>query len=442
MITSRLARERAGYLAAEEGATPGPADDFWYSDNPIRGAAGMRIDSKTVASISSAYACVKVLAETVAQLPVDIFRRKKGGGREEATDHPLLPVIRDAPNDEDTSFSFREVGEWNLGFGGNMYSDIESGPRGVKSLTPIHPDTIRVKRLANGRRRYEVTRPNGMVDLLPSEKIFHIPALKVDRLGLTGLNPVAHHRVTLGVAAAQADYGARFYQNNAQPSIVLSSPTWGKEEDRKAAEASWRRGHGGPNRGGVAAISGEVKIERLSMSHRDAQYIDGMKFSAVDVARIFRMPPHMIGILDRATFSNIEMQSIEFVIYTMLPWLIRWESEINRQLLVMADTHFVKFNVAGLLRGNILDRYTAHQSAIQAGWKTRNEVREDEDMNKIAGLDEPLAPLNMAPAGGSPDQSARIARLEKRVDAVLARFENEPMLAAVNGSGDHFEDIS
>lgn len=441
-IISGLVRERA-IFAADGEARPGLLDDYWYTENPAIGAGGMRVNAETVLAIPAAYACVRVLSETVAQLPISIFRRKKGGGRDEATDHPLLPIIRDMPNSEETSFSWRETAQYDLGFRGNSYSQIIPGRGGVGELIPLHPDDVDVERITNGRKRYKVRRQNGATDLFSPEEIFHIPALRIDRRRrLKGLNPIEVSRQAFGVSLAAQGYAESFFRNNAQPSVILSAPSWGTDEQKKQAEESWKRRLGGAGRMGTAVLEGEIKVDTLTMSNRDAQFIDARKLQAVEVARIFRMPPHMIGILDRATFSNIEQQSIEFVVYTMLPWLRRWEMEINRQLLVNNDIFFTKFNVNGLLRGDILDRMSAHMSAVQAGWKTRNEIRKDEDLNPIPGLDEPLTPGNMAPAGEGTN-AARITALEAQVAKLKKYTIPDPPPPSANGYAPHeFEDVA
>lgn len=367
-------------------------------------ATGMEVSPSTSLQVMAVYAAVRILAETVASLPLIVYRRRSGG-KERATDHYLHDLLHDAPNPEMTSFEFRETLMGHVVTWGNAYAEIvfDRGGR-VRELWPLRPDRMTVER-KNGRLlyQYRLSKPDRqgrMVVPLSQEQVFHLRGLGFD--GVMGYSPIHLARQAVGLAMAAEEFGARFFGNDARPGVVLQHPGKLSDEAHKRLLASWESRHGGLDKSHRVAILEEgLKVEQIGIPPEDAQFLETRRFQVVEIARLFRIPPHMLADLERATFSNIEHQSLEFVIHTIRPWLVRWEQQIARSLLTATErkTYFAEFLVDGLLRGDIESRYRAYATARQWGWLSANDVRRLENMNPIEGGDTYLVPLNMVPAG-------------------------------------------
>lgn len=355
---------------------------------------------------SAVYACVRILAETLAQVPLIIYRRRADGGRERAESHPLWDVLHNLPNPAQTSFNFREMLQGHLALRGNAYAFIVPGVRGfADSLVPIHPDRVSPERLPTGRLRYRVRGDDGVARPFAQDEVFHVAGLGFD--GLRGQSPIEWVRESVGLALAAEAYGARFFGNDARPGGVLTHPGKLGPEGRANLKGSWEEAHRGvANAHRVAILEEGLKWEAIGMTSRDAQFLELRKFQVGDVARVFRVQPHKIGDLDKATFSNIEQQSIEFVQDTMMPWFVRWEQAINTQLILARQAFFAEFLVTGLLRGDQAARAAYYNSMVQMGAMTVNEVRRLENMNPMDGGDVLRTPLNMAPAAPAAAVSA------------------------------------
>ena len=412
------------FLAADPNRVPrGPLDDFWYTPigQLIGGAAAVSVSSAM--SLSAVYACVRVISESVAQLPLILYRRKADGSKERATNHPLYNLFRYRPNDWQTSYEFVEMMQAHLELRGNAYAYIDASPTtgAIRALIPLHPDRVKLELLPNGDFRYRFRPQAGGERILNRGEVFHVRGLSSD--GFVGLSTIEMQREAIGAGLAARDYGAKYFQNNASVGAWIEMPGGFQDEEARAKfRDSWQESQTGSNRWKTPVLERGMKLNNLGISAEDSKFIDAMKHSDADMARMFRVPPHKIGILERATFSNIEQQSLEFVTDTMQPKLVRWEQAIGRDLLPDGGELFVEFLLDGLLRGDSTARANYYSSGITNGWLTRNEARMKENLERIDGLDEPLAPLNMAPAGSQqappkpkapqqPDQSAmRIAR--------------------------------
>ena len=339
--------------------------------------------------VSAVYACVRILAESIAALPLHVYRYKDGG-KERDFNHPLYFLLHDAPNPEMTSFSFREVMMTHLLLYGNCYAQIlkTNGGR-VIGLYPLMPNRMTVERDENNQivYRYTPSTAESQFDksaqvTLQRNEVLHIPALGFN--GLIGFSPIAMARNAIGVAIATEEVGATFFETGARPRGVLTHPSTVKDPDKLREE--WRKVYGGSeNSGKVAVLEEGMKYESISIPPDDAQFLDTRKFQINEIARIFRIPPHMLAELERATFSNITHQSLEFVMYTLNPWLSRWEQCMNKALFLQSERgkFFVKFNVDGLLRGDIKTRYDAYAVGRQQGWLSTNDIRRLEDLNLI-----------------------------------------------------------
>ena len=354
-------------------------------------AAGKSVNERSAMQLTAVYACVRILAEGIAGLPLHLYKCGKNGSREKVVDHPLYFLLHDEPNPEMTSFVFRETLMTHLLLWGNAYAQIIRDGRGVVvALYPLMPDRMRVDRDENGQiyYRYQLRADEshlekpGTVDLSPKD-VLHIPALGFD--GLVGYSPIAMARNSIGMAIACEDFGASFFRNGAAPSGVLEHP--GVLKNPEKLRAAWEAQYGGSrNSGRVAVLEEGMKFNPIAIPPEQAQFLETRKFQVDEIARIFHVPPHMIGDLERSTFSNIEQQSLEFVKYTLNPWVCRWEQALTKSLLSPKEKreYCIKFNVDGLLRGDYQSRMNGYAVGRQNGWMSANDIRELENMDKIS----------------------------------------------------------
>ena len=366
--------------------TTGSAYSFFFGGS----AAGKRVNERSAMQMTAVYSCVRILAEAVAGLPLHLYRYKEDGGKEKALDHPLYLLLHDEPNPEMSSFVFRETLMTHLLLWGNAYAQIIRNGRGeVMALYPLMPDRMAVDRDDKGQLYYEYTTSaddapiskGSIVRLKPSD-VLHIPGLGFD--GLVGYSPIAMAKNAIGLAIATEEYGSKFFANGAQPSGVLEHP--GTIKDPQRVRDSWMSQFGGSaNSNKIAVLEEGLKYTPISISPEQAQFLETRKFQINEIARIFRVPPHMVGDLEKSSFSNIEQQSLEFVKYTLEPWLVRWEQSIQR-ILFSADEkkrYFVRFNVEGLLRGDYASRMNGYAVGRQNGWMSANDIRELENLDRI-----------------------------------------------------------
>lgn len=351
--------------------------------------AGKRVTDKTALQHIVVYACVRVLSEAIAQLPLHVYKYTDNG-KERVPKHPLYFLLHDQPNPEMTSFVFRETLMSHLLIYGNAFAQIIRNGRGdVIGLYPLMPDRVKVDRDEKNRliyiySRYDEANPNvkKMGDIiLGAEDVLHIPGLGFD--GLVGYSPIAMAKNALGISLACEEYGASFFANGASPSGVLEHP--GVIKNPEKVRNAWRQAYGSGNSHKVAVIEEGMKYTPISIPNNEAQFLETRKFQLEEIARLYRVPLHLIGDLEHATFSNIEQQSLEFVKYTLDPWIVRWEQSMQKALLSDSEkgTYFIKFNVEGLLRGDYASRMQGYATARQNGWMNANDIRELEDMNQI-----------------------------------------------------------
>lgn len=347
-------------------------------------AAGKPVTEESALQITAVYACVRVLAETLAGLPLHVFRYNGSGRKEKHRNHPLYKLLHDEPNPEMTSFAFRETLMSHLLLWGNAYAQvIRDGAGVVRALYPLMPNRMAVKRSESGRVYYEYSRESGEQVPLTAENVLHIPGLGFD--GLVGYSPIDMAREAIGLAMATEEYGAKFFANGAAPGGVLEHP--GTIKDPQKVKDSWNAAYqGSKNSHRVAVLEEGMKYTPIGISPEQAQFLETRKFQINEIARIFRVPPHMVGDLEKSSFSNIEQQSLEFVKYTLDPWVIRWEQAIYRRLLTESEKSSIsiKFNVDGLLRGDYVSRMTGYATARQNGWMSANDIRELENLDRIS----------------------------------------------------------
>lgn len=356
--------------------------------------AGKNVTERSSMQMTAVYSCVRVLAEAVAGLPLHLYKYTDSGGKDKALEHPLYFLLHDEPNPEMTSFVFRETLMTHLLLWGNAYAQLIRNGRGeVVGIYPLMPNRVSVNRDDKGNIYYKYLRgledahlnKENEVILLHSE-VLHIPGLGFD--GLVGYSPIAMAKNAIGMAIACEEYGAKFFANGATPGGILEHP--GVVKDPERVRASWNSAFGGSaNANKVAVLEEGMKYTPISISPNEAQFLETRKFQINEIARIFRVPPHMVGDLEKSSFSNIEQQSLEFVKYTLEPWLIRWEQSLVRSLILPGDKgkYFIKFNVDGLLRGDYESRMNGYATARQNGWMSANDIRALENLDKISEED-------------------------------------------------------
>ena len=368
-------------------ATSGSSYRFFMGGS----TSGKNVTERSAMQMTAVYSCVRILSEAIASLPLHLYRYTDSGGKEKATDSPLYFLLHDEPNPEMTSFVFRETLMTHLLLWGNAYAQIIRNGKGeVTAFYPLMPDRMTVDRDENGRLYYEYTvstddapiNKKSIVRLQPFD-VLHIPGLGFD--GLVGYSPIAMAKNSIGMAIACEEYGSKFFANGAAPSGVLEHP--GTIKDPSRVRESWTQSFGGSsNAHKVAVLEEGMKYTPISISPEQAQFLETRKFQINEIARIFRVPPHMVGDLEKSSFSNIEQQSLEFVKYTLDPWVSRWEQNLVRSLLTTDEKkkYFIKFNVDGLLRGDYQSRMNGYATARQNGWMSANDIRELENLDRIS----------------------------------------------------------
>ena len=348
-------------------------------------SSGKHVDERTAMQTSAVYACVRILSETIASLPLHTYTRTEKG-KEKALDHPLYALLHDAPNDEMTSFVFRETLMGHLLLWGNAYAQVIRDGRGkVLALYPLMPDKMTVKRSESGEIYYSYEK-DSEEHILRSFEVLHIPGLGFD--GLIGHSPIAMAKQAIGMAIATEEYGATYFKNGANPGGVLEHP--GILKDPSKVRDSWNSVYGGSNNANrVAVLEEGLSFKPITIPPEQSQFLQTRKFQIEEICRIFRVPPHLVGDLDRATFSNIENQSISFVVHTIRPWLVRIEQSMNKALFSKEERgkYFTSFVVEGLLRGDFASRMQGYSTGIQNGIYSINDVRNLENMNLLSDED-------------------------------------------------------
>jgi len=395
----------------------------------VRSSSGVTVTPESAMRIAAVYCCVRLLSETVAQLPIQAYRRRRDGSKEWLPDNPLCVTLARQPNGWQTSFEFREMMMGHLLLRGNAYAQIVPGVRGAATeLWPLRPDRMKVERLENGRLRYKYTLESGASETFTQDEIFHLRGLSSD--GIEGLSPIAMARDPIGLTKATETYGAKYFANSAKPSGILTTDASLKEDAAKQNRAMWENVHAGAdNAHRVAVLTNGLKWQAVGMSNDDSQFLELRTFQIDEIARIFRVPPHMVYEMSHATFSNIEHQKLEFAEYTILPWVIRWEGAILRDLVTEPDV-YLKFNVDGLKRGDSASRAEYYSKMVQGGVFSLNDVLELEDMNPLPGpegkahwMQQQMVPIDILIAGPAKPEPAAVPVDEDTEDEEVTEEE-------------------
>lgn len=392
--------------------TRGPTDDFWYG--PVdKSLTGKRVTPQTAMKLSAFWSCAIVKAQTMAQLPLCLFRHLDRG-REKARDNDLWRLVHTQPNRFQTSYQWREMGQMHLDLRGNFYCHKIINARGrIVELIPIHPDSVKVERLTATSHRFLVKDEDGQTKPYSMDEILHIAGPSLD--GPVGLNPIEFHRETIGKSIATRDFGAEFYKNGATMPGWLEVPGKRDKGTRDSLQQSWQRAQTGANRFKTPVLDRGMQYHELQLKHTDMQYLESLKNEDIVISQIMRVPPYKIYRLDQAKFSNVEQMELDFVRNTMTPIARRWEQCMDSQLLDAdeMDSLYFRLEFAGLLRGDTSTRGEYYTRALGAGghhpWLTPNEVRELEERNPIDGGDELRMPENSRQPAG--DTNARLTAL-------------------------------
>lgn len=355
------------------------------------------VSPETAMKLAAVYSCIYVVSSNVAQMPLHVMR-KTGNMVEAARDHPVFYLVHDEPNDWQTSYKWRELKQRHILGWGNGYTRVIRSRRGeaIKLDACMPWETTLLN--TGGRYTYGVYNEEGSFAISPDDMI-HIRALGNNQK--MGLSPIIQHAETIGMGMSGQQYTSSFFNGNARPAGIVSVKGEIKDEGWKRLKAVWQKAAQAlrSQENKTLLLPAELDYKALTVSPVDAQLIDMMKLNRSMIAGIFNVPAHMINDLEKATFSNITSQAIQFVRYTIMPWVANWEQELNRRLFTRAERaagYYVRFNLAGLMRGTPQERAQFYHFAITDGWMSRNEARVFEDMNPVDGLDEMLVSVNAA----------------------------------------------
>ena len=378
-----------------------PLDPRWWPNTMnYKVNSGAQVSEETAMRVGAVYACVHVLAWTLASLPWPIYERLKPRGKQRAVNHPLYPVLYDEPNDEQSSFTFRSTMMAHALLWGNCYAEIEFDRKGNPvALWPLPAWRTKPLRTVKGELFYRVTMPDGNIQNLPPYQIWHVAALSTD--GIKGLSVISQAREAIGLGIATEEFGARFFGQGTNVGGVAEHPgklSTNAYNNLKADLEEKYAGLGRSNR--LLLLEEGMKYQKIGVPPNDAQFLETRNFQLEEICRWFGVQPHLVGDLQRATNNNIEHQGLEFVIYTMHPWFANWEQETNRKLFGIGSQYFTEFLTDSLVRGDMLARYQAYAIARNNGWFSANDVRELENQNPLPGDagDVYLVPMNMVDA--------------------------------------------
>jgi len=430
---------RLGYVPKVRAGSEPPSSQQKYVNISGVTNANVPVNTTTAMRASAVMACVRVLSDTLAQIPLVVYRRVSENGKERATDHPLYDILHNNPNSRLTSFEWRRLLQGHVALRGNGFCEIKWDRTEAGELVPLNPDRISIESENGEIVNYKVREEKGSVRDIRPDNMLHLMGLSRD--GVVGINPIQEAAQSVGITLAADRFGASFFGNGAKASGVLSHPGVLSVKALQNLRSSVMERITGDNQNSPLILEEDMKWTQMTIAPEEAQFLETRKFQVNDIARIFRVPPHMIGDLDRATFSNIEQQSLEFVVYTMMPWIVMWEQRLTKSLIIdpRDDDIFIEFLLDGLLRGDSKQRSEALQIQFMNGVLNGDEWRAIENRNPLP--DEAgqvfYRPLNLGIAGDDTQQeeaapsndnaemfnallhdaSSRIARAELRAKA-------------------------
>lgn len=419
-------RKKAG-----SGMDRSPWGSFWFSSLGMGTASGVSINSNNAMMLGGVFRAVSLVSGHMGMLPIRFY---EAGTHKRIKNHPIQRLLSTNPNPYQNAFEWREMLQGHLELRGNAYNQIVSDNKGaIKALVPIHPDRVKVTLLDNGDVSYTVQMLDGTLQPFSRSNIWHIRELSSD--GYVGLSRIQYARESLGLSLSAQSYGSRFFANDARPSSgwIEQQNVFKDEQSREVFTEQVQRYNSGSNRGRIMVLEAGMKFHEVGLSNDDAQFLETRKFQVEEIARWFGIPPHKIGSLEKATFSNIEQQALEYVQDALQPRATRWENAIQSSLLFDDEEIDVRFDFHELLRGDAASRGAYYHNAILDGWMTRNEAREMEGMEPIEGLDKPLVAVNMAildtngnvqQVASDADQEPATGGLDESEDSTAKRFDD------------------
>jgi len=358
----------------------------WANLDALEGretSSGVNITESVALGIPAVYACIRVLSEAIASLPLIVYERFPDGDKERARDFSLYKLLHDAPNPLMTSFELRELLVGHLCLRGNAYCYIERDQGEIVALWPLHPDKVTVE--VSGRELVYKHSNDGVEKIFPMSDILHIRGLSSD--GIVGYSPLSLLKDTFGHCKAVSEYSSSYFKNDASPGGLLVSPNSLNAQSMSNLRKAWEQGHSGKNRHKVAILDSGLEWKSIGISPQDSQLIESQKFSVVEIARVFRVPLNLIMDYERSTYSNVTEQNRSFLTHTLQPWLTRIEQSISKTLLTESEKskYIVEHLTQGFLRADTKTRYESYKIAVDAGFLTIDEVRQLENLNKLEG---------------------------------------------------------
>lgn len=375
-----------------------PFGDFWFEPVSRHSITGQRVGAEQAMRLAAVYACVGLLAKTFAVMPFQLWE-PQGAGRRPVTNHWANRLFGRRPNHLQNPFEFRQMLQGHLALRGNAFCEIVEQRGQIVELLPKHPDRMKPEPIGNGDYRFAYLEPDGTTTRYARGEIWHLRNLSNN--GVLGLNPMELQRDVIGLGLGAQEYGARFFANDATPPGWIEMPgTFADKTKRDTFRESWQNNQLGRNRGKTAILEGGLKYHEIEVKNSDAQYLESRRFTVSEIARIFGVPPHLIGDLDRATFANIEQQSLEYVLYTMTPIATQWGSSIAYSLLNEGDEDNglqPTFGVEALLQGDRASRADFYMKMFGVGALSTNDIRQKEGDNPVDGGEMRFRPQNLSP---------------------------------------------
>lgn len=427
---------------------PGEERSWDGDDGGSRSPAGVRITAENATAVAAVFACLRILGETVASLPLHVLERLDGGGKRQAKELPLYRKLHSQPNSWQTSFEWREQAVFHVGLWGDAFSELVPGPSGaIDQIVPLHPSRMKVETLENGRLRYTYREAKGKQTVYNDEQILHVRGPSDD--GVHGMSIVEECREAIALARACEVHGARFFGAGARPGFILSTDNNLDSTARKELADGWNRKHRGPhNAFETAVLTGGLKpFEIPYASNTDSQFLELRSYQLAEIARLFRVPMHLLGVL-AGPYGSVEQAGLDFVQHTILPWLRRFESAFTRDLMPddeTRDRYQISFDVRGLLRGDAASRASYYQAMFGLGALSTNDILELEDRNPVEGGDQRYRPLNMGILGADPTAADAEAQQQpgsgidgqavEGVSGDAAAPQSEPQVADVSLNG-------
>ena len=417
----------------------------WAGGN--RNPSGVKVDAETALRSTVVLACIRVLSTSVAGLPLHLYRRLSGGGKEIAREHPLYRLLHSQPNSWQTSFEWREQMMLHLlSHGFALDEKVYSGGT-ISEIVPLHPSRVKTEQLENNRLRYTYREASGSSTVYTQDAVMSVRGMSDD--GVNGMSTIELARDAIGLARACEIHGATFFGNGARPGVILSTDQMLSPEAAENTRNQWERAHRGPDRSNrTAVLQGGLKVSELGGNNQESQFLEARRFQVEEVCRLFGVPPHLVGDLTRSSFSNIEQQSLDFLTNGLMPYLRRIESSIARDLLEGDDEYFAEFDTRGVLRADAAGRSAYYNTLWNLGVASVNEIRSWENMNPVEGGDTRFVQLNMttlekAAAAPEPMPATVVEEIvvdetapapEPVADAAPAQAD-EPQLADVSLNG-------